>query len=290
MQKHTCDCGVAAAAIVLVTQSYLAAAQHGQPTAPPKASPTDGSGSIQLDTEPADSRVFPRLARKMLQWPDDALLQGPKRVRNLQHAGVQRARKSSMRWTQTLIREKWLPTTPEYLADELVMIRDWDGPLDATFIRWEKNEYAVQVTQTPILIAIKLSPLGPVDAAKTLEDRKSYARQMCLEVLRDTCVLWQPEGKRWTGIHDQILDRSFSRALIKEVSGGVAAAPWSPYVSMTKGMTPKKNGSPSDARGYWWHYLGWHTDGKELGLWTYKERQSWKMPAFGLRDRCKEWF
>jgi len=227
----------------------------------------------------------------MLSWPDEGVVRGPKRVRNPQHRGAQQAQKSSVRWIQTLICDEWLPTRPEYLGDELVMIRDWEGPLDATYVRWEKNGYAVQVSQTPILIAIKLDPLGPAEVAKTLEERKDYARRMCLKVLRDTCVLLQPAKKRWTGIHEQILDRSFSRALIKEIPGGVAAAAWNPYVAMMQGARPKrKNGSGSDARGYWWHYLGWYTDGKELGLWTYKEGQSWKMPAFGLRDRCKVWF
>ncbi len=185
----------------------------------------------------------------MLSWPDEGVLRGPKRVQDLDHGGVKRARSDSVRWTQTLICDEWLPTRPDYLRDELVMIRDWEGPLDATFVRWERNGYAVQVSQTPILIAIKLDPLQPAEVAKTPEERRDYARRMYLEALRDTCVLLQPAKKEWTGIHEQILDRSFSRALIKEIPGGVAAVAWSRYVAMMQGArTMRKNGSSSDGR------------------------------------------
>lgn len=226
-----------------------------------------------------DEMVFPGLARAMVQWPAPEVLSGSNLVSRDSDGRADAAREQSIEWIRKMLRTEWLPEDPQVLGREIVLVRREYGKLDATHVRWTKNGYTIQVSQTRGTIAIRLNPLAHGQVPETAEEKATYARGICRQLLPDDYMLERGGGdKKAVKLHSEIEDRSFSRAIVRQLSNGVVAgAAWRPFLEK-QGVALGLPGRPPPAGPQatnrflrtWWGLMGWFTDGRQLGLWTYK--------------------
>ncbi len=267
---------VAIACLIGVASGGTAAQDQGPSQARRAATKLLDEERAAAKARSLDELAFPHLAKSMLRWPEDKLLTGPQRV----HGGdwrVAAARAQSAKWTRKLLRKDWLPADPKRLGEDTIPIRDEYGRLDATHVRWETSGHAIQVSQTRGTMVVKLTPLRAVEVPETLEDKKEYARDLCLKVLVETTHKGMPgEGNPPIRVRPVILDRSFSRGTVRDLPGGVVAgAPWKPMRDLEYQKSIRSDNGilrvPGSALTYcWWAQLGWFTNGKDVGLWTHK--------------------
>jgi len=217
---------------LLMSASFLARAESADPAGQGRGQEETRQATGGFDAERWAKFVFPPLARMMLQWPDEIVLRGPSRVRVAGNREAATARDQSLRWIVNVIHRDWLPADPNALREEFVLIRDWHGRLDVTFVRWRKNNHEVQVAQSNVLFAIKVIPLVANEAPVALEGKTDYARRLCLRLFNQTYTC---RTKVFQGVRDSIRKHSFSEALILEAAGTAIgaqgrlaiAAPWS---------------------------------------------------------------
>ncbi len=216
--------------------------------------------------------VFAPLVRQMLVWPDEEKVSGPQRLPV--PAGAFWPVEHTLEWIAKTIAPNWLPE--DDLRSQIVLIRREYGPLSASHVRWEKNGYRIEVTQTRGIIVIKLTPMDSgIARAESLPD---YAWQMCERVIRDSYEREDLMGgkKRVSDIHGFIREYSFSCGWVGAVQGGMAGAPWSDF-SKELGLLEKDPVRPYNLM--WYTRVGWYTDGRMVAFWAPKtEGDSW-MPS-----------
>jgi len=238
-----------------------------------------------------DGYAFPGLIQAMLKWPDQQTLESDRRVRPPK-AGRFPPLDHSLDWINRLLDPNWLP--PSNVRDDMVFIKREYGPLGASHVRWEKNGYKIQVTQTRAVIAIKLEPLAGKRAATTQAEMEAYARDLCMKLFTDTFQSSIRENPptderrrmRIREVRAKIAEYSFECGLKRPVEGGLAGAAWKREFFPEGAKEPSEPGSLM-----WWHYLGWYTDGKMVAFWTFKvEGDSWWVPPACVVDPLKTWF
>jgi len=281
---------------LLLGTSLVARAEPGDLRGPDTVQKKAPQATGVFDAERWARFVFPPLARMMLQWPDEIVLGAPNRIRVGSNRKAATAREKSLRWIVDVIHRDWLPTDPNALREQFVLIRDWHGRLDVTFVRWRKNSHEIQVAQSSVLFAIKLSPLDPKGPPVTLEDKTDCARTLCLHLFNRTHA---GRTKVIQGVRDKIGKYAFSEALILEAPGSAigvegklaVAAPW-PMELDTTGRPRLRPGHSvlRGGEGPIWCRFRWYTNGKQLGLCGMKEQSSVKTLPFSFGDTCAAWF
>lgn len=252
--------------------------------------PTHGESRRSPSNEPAtrdsaSERVFPTLIRKMLQWPDEQAITARFTPTKKPFWPLD----NTLEWVNKVIVPDWLPQRD--LRADVILIRKEYGPLSASHVRWHKNGYEVQVTQTRGIIVIKLTPLTPQVNRQTRESMLDYARSVAQQVFPDAYVVpaWVAQNNQMKDIHKTILDYSFTSAWIREVPGGLAAAPWHQDTKLEGRLTKDPVQPPVRM---WYSYIGWYTDGSTVAYWTFKmEGDSWICPAVCTADPVGDkWF
>ena len=56
-----------------------------------------------------------------------------------------RARRNSIEWVKKVLDPNWLPDDPNYFDNNLIMIQNEYGPIDATHIRWNRSDYILSL-------------------------------------------------------------------------------------------------------------------------------------------------
>lgn len=232
---------------------------------------------------------FPNLVQKMLKWPDQEVLNGPNRLHPAKE-GRFPPLQNSQHWIQRILDPNWLP--PSTVKDEMVFVKQEYGPLSASHVRWEKNGYKIQVTQTRGIIAIKLEPAFSPAVPTTQKDLEAYARDLCMKLFTDTFMTTfrkrpMDDPLRIEGVRAKIAEYSFECALKRSVGDGLVAAAWNPQ------LVPPDDKAPSQpASQMWYCYIGWYTNGKTVAFWTFKTAgDSWVCPPACTADPIgRNWF
>jgi len=213
--------------------------------------------------------AFPDLVQKMLKWPGQKTLNGPQRVYAPKKGRFDPTPlENSLDWIQRILDPNWLP--PSTVKDEMIFVKQEYGPLSASHVRWEKNGYKIQVTQTRGIIAIKLEPASSPAVPTTQEALAAYAKGLCMRLFTDAITHRtyhgdEFESTRLEGLRAKIAEYSFECALKRTVAGGLAAAAWHPMIPARDVKPPSQPESQM-----WYYYIGWYTNGKTVAFWTYK--------------------
>jgi hypothetical protein len=223
------------------------------------------SGTQGPNPDLAVFTALPNKVRPLFAWPSNDTISGGKRVLKCTNRHLLAAKGASLRWPQKVIRKQWLPTDANYLSNQLIMIRDEYGPIDATHIFWEKNGYRIEVAQTKTVFAAKLTPLTSTDKVHTVTARKDLAKRLCSQLLNeyaDVRVV-RPVNSELIrqNVMPRLLSASFERARIRSFSDGVHG--------QCKGPDFKDKEDYAQFN-FWWRRVNWWTDGKTVGLYTLK--------------------
>lgn len=241
-------------------------------------------------------KALPDRVAHLFQWPDQATLAGPQRVRGDENGHIAYAKENSIEWIAKVLAPAWLPEDKRWLEDRLIMLRDAFGECDVTRVAWEKNGYAIQVSQMAGIIAIKLTPLEAKNH-DTPEQKRAFAAELCSKVINSTGMRWGGEGQGPQArvpvkdLPKKILRYCFQPESVRQFTDGtVAGVCLEPSREQLEQRPRDREGMGAEHRadnpnwdesviswGYWWRHVGWWCDGKSVGLFTLKtEAGTWK--------------
>ena len=235
-----------------------------------------------------------RVVHLFSYWPDAVVLSGPNRVSGDESPQLALVKKSSVEWIKKVLNPTWLPMK-EYLEENLIMTRDELGLFDVTRIRWIKNGYNVEVSQTAGIIAIKLTPVKSVDMGKTADQKREFAKELSRQIVNNTGMRY---GLRY-GLDDKgkpvkkpvkvtvkdlpakICGYSFRPELVRQFPDGIAGVATTmedegiAWISRDGNDVEVENrednpdwDSSLSSWGYWWRHVCWWHDGKSVGFFT----------------------
>jgi hypothetical protein len=202
------------------------------------------------------------LLRKALQ--DDTFLKSKTNVSNSTNGNITRAKERSFQWVLKTIRKENLPSDPNILRNNIVMLQNAFDQNDLTIFQWEKNNYLIKVAQTATVILIQFQPTSPGFESKTTkETRKLFARNAITDFLNSEVDIQVVEttGSRieHRTIMKDLIDTSIDRADIQDYNDGIHG--------LRRGISDKR--SDPDIR-FWWRQVNWWTDGKIIDIYTLK--------------------
>ena len=227
---------------------------------------------------------FPKKAEVLFSWPSETMISGTKHVTKDRNINTLRAYRTSLGWIEKVISPNWLPIDPNYLKNNLIMIEDEYGLIDATHVRWEHNGYAIEITQTQTVFAVKLTPLGTVTVADTSTAKKQLARAKCSEILAEYADV---EIRK--PVDSEIVKKNIKPIILKS---SVDEAYIYDSNDITYSTCKKLNINDKEDKfnfDYWWRRINWWTNGKSIGIYTLKtEGGAWSPNYESKLD--EKWF
>ncbi len=206
----------------------------------------------------------------LFKWPSDDVISSDKRLVGNETKHVKWARRYSIQWIGKIIKKQWLPEDPNYIRQNLIMIKDANGLIDAVYLKWQKNNHYIQVGQSKTVITIKIVPVKKQAPRTTKEDRKQHARNLCLNIVNrfvDIRVTKPISSNIITkDIRSILLNASFDHAKITQLSDA------------THGQREKPM-DEDDFRyfNYWWRRVSWWSNDNVTGFYTLKtEGGAWE--------------
>jgi len=242
------------------------------------------STSEDGNTEPSVASAFPKKVYKIFEWPSTETMTGSKRVYLDKDRYIIKAKRSSLGWIRKTVKKDWLPVDPNYLSENLIMIRDEHGPVDVTHVRWEVNEVRIEVSQTMSVFALKAAPLRAPNIGDTTDAKKSFSREKCMQILNQYAEV-EIVGPSVSRIEKRnvlpiLLGASFERGKIQVFADGVHGT--------CRGPDPTDKEDIADFN-HWWRRVNWWTDGKSVGMYTLKtEGGAWSANYHSKFDET--WF
>lgn len=243
--------------------------------------------TVNTNTErPSVADNLPGQVVELFKWPDLKTIEKRQFKTGAENVHVHRAKRSTLQWVEKVISKDWLPTEPNYLSNNLTMIQNEYGPIDATHIEWKKDGYNIRVTQSLTVLTITVIPDDSNSLGNTVAEIKASISQLCARIIRDIpkveattednqVINIVPEGTRKV-----LLEKTFNKGSVKECDDGLA------------GFSAKldwKNNHDRQSHNYWWRHIDWWTDGSVVGLYTLKiEDGPWKASYFPGNDH--KWF
>jgi len=244
-----------------------------------------------------------RVVHLFSYWPDAVVLSGPNRVSGDENPWIALVKSSSVEWVRKVLNPTWLPEEKKYIEDNLIMIRNEFDEFDVTRIRWIKNGYNLEVSQTAGIIAIKLTPLKSVDMGKTADQKREFAKELSRQIVNNTGMRY---GLRY-GLDDKgkpvktpvkvpvkdlpakICGYSFRPELVRQFPDGIAGEATTMEDEGIAWVSREGNDVEVEYRednpdwhksqyswAYWWRHVCWWHDGKSIGFFTLKtEDESW---------------
>jgi len=243
--------------------------------------------------------ALPGRGQLLFEWPQPSVLLGSHRVHGDENACIARAKKHSIEWIKKFLNPKWLPEGRTWLEDNLIMLHNEAGPIDTTRVRWEKNGYEIQVSQTLCIIAVKLTPLETKDMGNKIDQKRIFAADLCSRIVNETGLRYgldeknQPVMVTVTGLPDKIRKYSFQPEHTHQYANS-AVAGVSPAMPMEKRPT-SRDGRDIDKENrvgnlnwddslsswaYWWRHVCWWCDGKSVGIFALKEEAGAHVPSY----------
>lgn len=226
----------------------------------------------------------PREAVELYNWPSEEIISSEKRVLADKNIDALRAYRTSIGWIQKVLSKDRLPTDPNYLKNNLIMIEDEYGLIDATHVRWENNNCKIEITQTKTVFSAKLTPLGAVTIADTSAAKKQLVRSKLLELLSEYVDI-EKRGP----VDSEIVRKNIMPILLKS---SVDEANIYDSNNVTYSRCKKPNAEDKEDSlnfRYWWRRVNWWTNGKSIGIYTLKtEGGAWKAGYGSKLD--ENWF
>ncbi len=242
---------------------------------------------------PASLRdCLPDPAYRLFQWPDSSVLAGPNRL-DESAAEVTWPKKQCMGWVQKVMAPSWLfpaGTKPLFIRSE------FDGR-DTVRIAWECNGYAIQVSQTASIFAMKLTPMKGGNTGTDFFVKMQNARSLCTQVFAETGFRWgKHAGAKVSikGLSQKIAAYSFQPQLARDLPDDRSVC-GRPQTMHEAGVKPPQNDvealrerdpnnpnwdKTASSYNYWFRMVNWWNDGKSIGFYFLKvEEGSW-LPSF----------
>ena len=217
---------------------------------------------------------LPGQVGKLFKWPNLASVASNKLRTGDESVHLIRAKRSSLQWIEKVISKDWLPTDPNYLSNNLTMIQNEYGPIDATHVEWNKDGYNIRVTQSETVFTITVIPDDGNSLGNTVAETKASISQLCAQIIRDIPrVEATTEDKQVINIVPEgtkkvLLEKTFNKGSVKECDDGLAGILAEPDWKSNQDMR---------THNYWWGRMAWWTDGRVIGLYTLKiEGGAWK--------------
>lgn len=130
-------------------------------------------------------KILPAPVYNLLHWPDQSAL-NKAQIIDSNSPEVSTAKKFSMYWIKKTLDSSWLPAKDS----ERLFIKDEYDHRDVVRMKWMKNGYIIEVSQTASIFTVKLSPMK--DSTKET-DPNSMIRKASLLCKK----LFNHEGYRW---------------------------------------------------------------------------------------------
>jgi len=230
------------------------------------------STETSIGTRRTLSENLPGQVGHLFKWPDLKLIPPEKLMAGNENKHTLRARRNSIEWVKKVVDPNWLPDDPNYFNNNIIMIQNEYGPIDATHIRWNRSGYIIEVTQTMTVFAVKLTPLETATMADTTAAKKERVRRICLNIINEyvDIEVVGPVSSQIIrkNIRPVLLEASFDKASIQNFDDGVH--------SWCKAPDTTSQSDQADFN-YWWRRINWWTDGKIVGIYTLKtEGGAWE--------------
>ncbi len=214
---------------------------------------------------------MPKKVAEIFKWPTEDII-NKNRVLANKNNGAIGAHRKSVQWIQKIVSKDWLPVAPNYLKNNLILVKDEYGLIDATHVQWEKKGYVIEVTQTQTVFVTKLVPLGTVAVAKTSAAKKQMVGSKLLDLLADEVDfrVRKPKGprKEKKEIKSILIKSCLDEAQIYDAND----------ITYGRCKIPDFKDKEDIIRfAHWWGRVNWWTDGKVIGVYTLKiENGAWK--------------
>jgi hypothetical protein len=169
---------------------------------------------------------------------------------------------------------------------------------DAIRLRWLKDNYIVQVSETASIFTIKITPRDGSEMGTDSVERTAIARQLCLDVFAKEGIRHTLQGEpvKIPDLNQKIVSLSFDPMSIKSLDAG--ASSWGQpkghpryytEIDADPAETVEKKSRDDDpanpdwmntdqAWKYWFHLVFWANDGKSVAF--YLSKQSGGGPTF----------
>ncbi len=213
---------------------------------------------------------LPAKVNTLFEWPSDDVISSDKRLVGNETKHVVRARRNSIQWIRKIIKKQWRPEDPNYIRENLIMIKDANGLIDAVYLKWQINDHYVQVGQSKTVITIRIVPVKTQTPRTTKDDRKQHAKELCLNIVNRLVDIrvTKPATSHFItkDITTILLNSSFDRAKITQLSDA------------THGTLAKiRDRNDSRNANYWWGRFSWWVNDNVTGFYTLKtEGGAWK--------------
>jgi len=246
-----------------------------------------------------ESRLLSNEVRSMLRtfysWPTPAVIQKhridvfPNRVA---------CSHTFDRWLKLVLASSWLP--PENAKP--MFLKGQASTCDMIRLRWSKNGYDVQVSQTADIFAMKLTPEDGRGTGRNDEEKLATARALCLRIFAETGRRFNPRIKDYSQIKDlpqKIASFSFRKDTSERLQGNDAILIGRPRTTWEEGAQremPVGNDADSSAWcktltawGYWFRQVYWWNDGTSVGIHFQKDEcGQFAGSGYGIGD--EDWF
>jgi hypothetical protein len=254
----------------------------------------DGDPSFYVSQANTIFEAMPPVVQKLFIWPDKEVLQGKKRADSSSNE-VLHAKNSSWEWMKDVLDPGWLPppnTEMIFLRNEFEFTakvskgEPVNYHVDTSRIRWEQNEYTIEVSQLSKVFAIKFTPQHNRDTGRDKQSRYDYAKEVCKNAFcqRGKMVKAIPDFK------DKLISFTFDPAKMRELPGDKAVV-GNPKSMNDEGVDIssfsskdgflffyQKDGETHIEKSlfqpvawtYWFRQIHWWNDGKAVGFYFLK--------------------
>jgi hypothetical protein len=224
--------------------------------------------AVNAETEkPRVAANLPGQVPDLFKWPDLKTIEKSKFKTGTESVHIDRAKRSSLQWVEKVISKEWLPTDPNYLSNNLTMIQNEYGPIDATHIEWKKNGYTIRVTQSLTVFTITVIPDDGKSLGNTVAETRASISQLCARIIRDIPKVESTTEDNQVinivpgGTRKFLLEKAFKKGGVKECDDGLAGILAEPDWNKHQDI---------QSHNHWWGRMAWWTDRRVVGLYTLK--------------------
>lgn len=228
---------------------------------------------------------LPGQVGSLFKWPDLKTIPAEKIMKGTENMHTSRARGVTVPWIKEIIADRYLPEDQNDLQAGMVMVKDEYDLIDATHVEWVKHGWRFQVTQSRTVFTVMITPVaeGQVVSGNTLAEKVVSAARVCATSIRDLSKVEghvQPINIAPQGTMSILRAKTFDQGRLKECTDGLVGQPAKPN---------RQEEYDRRRYGYWWRRVGWWTNGRTLGLYTFKIKGgAWKATYGPGRDSW--WF
>lgn len=231
---------------------------------------------------------LPGQVSQLFKWPDVTQIPIQKLMTGTEDKYTIRARRTSVEWIIKIIDKPWLPDVNE-LDNNIIMVKDEYGSIDATHCEWEKNGFRFRITQSATVFTAHITGVnkGKLVTGETLPAKISSASTLCSQIVRNIPVIetvsenGEPINIVPDGTKNVLLASSFGQGIVRECDDGIT------------GEAIRVNWDDiRDVRyhNYWWRKMNWFAESDNFSFYTLKTEGGAWAAAYGAFSMDDRWF